>query len=46
MYKKAKSRKNLREQMSNYTIVFLEISCIISSKFSDGISSEEGCPET
>ena len=27
----------MREQMSNYTIVFLEISCIISSKFPEGI---------
>ena len=37
MGKKAKSGRNSRVQMSNSTIVFLRISCIISSKFPDSI---------
>ena len=46
MGKRAKAGRILREQISIYAIVFLEISCIINSKFSDSISVEEGWRET
>ncbi len=39
MGKKAKNELISQEQMSINTIVFLKISCIIISKFSDSISS-------
>lgn len=45
MCKKATTRLNSRKQMSDYTIVFLKISCIISSKFSDSFSIGESCQE-
>ncbi len=45
MGKKAKAGCILRKQMSIYAIVFLDISCIINSKFSDSISVMESCQE-